>query len=362
MRLIANLAFGFSALGLLLGASARAEALSIRIFPPDVYKTISGDRKWDVILDGEIDSGAPGRLAVALKKIGGDGADVYINSPGGSLAAGMEIGRILRNVQANTYIGTLVSDPTRKFGNAIGTKFVPGACYSSCALVFLGGVYRYGNQKSKYGVHRFWTQAAPSKDDLDYAQIVSAAITSYIREMGVNPGLFDLMVKAGKDTIRILTESELSNLNVVNNGRKPPEWTIEAVEGGQYLRGSQDSVYGKGKAVFFCKGESIGFYSFYDAGEARATEVVKGGWHHSILVNGKSSPLKAPSELRATQGEISAFFPLTREQVVSLASSSSIGHAMQLSPEAPTFVGYEIDIPASASSRVRTYLRNCVPQ
>lgn len=359
MRSFSNLSLWLPAFGLLLSVSVTAAPLSIRVEPPDAYKVLSGNRTWNVILDGEIDSGAPSRLAEALKRTGGYSADVYINSPGGSLAAGIEMGRLLRRAGANTHIGALIADPDFKLGSTVGKKPTPGSCHSACALAFLGGVYRYQGGNSKYGVHRFWTRSAPSKDDLDNAQIISAAITSYIREMDVDPALFDLMVQAGKDSIRILSQSELHNLYVVNNGRKRPEWTIEAVEGAQYLRGMQDSVYGYGKAVFFCTGGSIGFYSFYQAGEERAASIANGSWYHSLLVNHKPIPLNEPSVIKASKGELSGLFDLTREQVRSIVSGSSVGHAMQLAPDAPTFVGYTIDIPDNVMSRVRTFLRTC---
>ena len=81
------------------------------------------------------------------------------------------------------------------------------------------------NDGSKYGVHRFSRDARPSPEDLESAQVISAAVGAYIREMGAAPEVFDLMVQAGKDSIRVLTPSELTRLNVINNGRMAPEWS-----------------------------------------------------------------------------------------------------------------------------------------
>jgi len=99
-------------------------------------------------------------------------------------------------------------------------KAKPGYCYSACTLAFLGGVYRYMPQGSEYGVHRFSSRSGPTESDLDTTRVVSAAVTAYIRDMDVDPALFDLMVQKGKDRIRILSDAELVRLDVVNTGRK----------------------------------------------------------------------------------------------------------------------------------------------
>ncbi|WP_249931288.1 hypothetical protein [Ramlibacter sp. 2FC] len=315
---------------------------------------------WYVVLDGEIDADDPARVAAALSKTGADGADVYINSPGGNLLAGMDIGRIIREAGANTHIGGLMQVPSISIPSMPRWKSVPGVCYSACALAFLGGVYRYASSDSEYGVHRFSRRSGSNQNDLDAAQIMSAAIGTFIRDMEVDPGLFDLMVQEGKDKIRILSKVELTGLNVVNNGRKKPVWSIEVMEGAQYLRGVQDTVYGQGKAIFLCYANRILFQSHYQAGAEMASSIASGGWFHSLLADGKTLPLPEPARISATGNEIYTVFSLTSEQSLAIASSSSVGHAMQRARDAPVFVGYKIDIPDSSSGKVHTFIRNCL--
>lgn len=351
-----------TALGIAVAIAAsptQASVMSVRAEKPDWFKTLNGNTSWNIVLEGEIDAGAAARVAEALRSAGRDGADVYINSPGGNLLVGMQIGRLIRNAGANTRIGTLATDPAHAFAGKPGVKHVAGYCHSACSLAFLGGVYRYAGKDDGYGVHRFSSSASPTPVDLDTAQIVSAAVGAYIREMDVDPALFDLMVERGRDGIRLLTAQELTRLNVVNNGRQRAEWSIESIEGGQYLRGIQDTVHGQGKAVFFCHKGQIGYYSFYQAGPERAKSLASGGWYHSLLLEGKTIALADPANAKAVGDEISAEFSLTRDQALSIASSSKVGHAMQLGRDAPTFVGYQIDIPSAASRKVSTFLRNC---
>jgi hypothetical protein len=342
-----------------VGSLTQAEVMSMRAEKPDWFKTVNGNSSWNITLDGEIDSNAATRLADLLKKVGNDGVDVYINSPGGNLFVGMQMGRLIHNAGGSTWIGTLKPDPNNSFRGYPVSKRAVGSCHSACSLAFLGGVYRFASDGDAYGVHRFSSKSTPTLADLDKAQVISAAVSAYIREMDVDPALFDLMVEKGKDELRILTNQELAKLNVVNNGRQKADWSIESVAGGEYLRGMQETVYGLGKAIFLCHKKRIGYYSFYQAGAERAKSIASGGWHHSLLVDGKTIALAEPAAAKAAGEEISAEFPLTRDQALLIASSSKIGHAMQVDRDAPTFVGYHIDIPEKASRKVYTFITNC---
>jgi len=344
---------------LALATTAHGQVMSVHAEPPDWYKVLNNDKSWNIILDGVIDREAPARVAEALRKAGSDGADVIINSAGGNLVAGIQIGRVIRQAGANTRIGTLALNTRDPFGGARGVEHRLGNCLSACALAFLGGVYRFANEGSKFGVHRFSSTSAPTTADLDVGQVISAAIVAYIREMDVDPELFDLMVGSGKDEISILSAADLRRLNVINDGRKRPDWTIEVVEGFQYLRGVQDTMYGRGKAVLLCYRRTLDFYSFYLAG-IKSKSLASGNWKHSLLVNGRSMALPAPTKATATNGELFAHFVLSREQAAAIAASSSMGHAMQLGRDAPTFFGYQIDIPSSSATRVSTFIRNCI--
>ena len=138
-----------------------------------------------IYLDGRIDAGAPDRLSKALSGINGK-VTIWLNSPGGNLFAGMQLGRIIRGQGASTHIinsGTLL----------------PGECYSACALAFLGGVYRFNDNGARYGVHRASLPVDRATGGRDLGQDLSAAIESYIGEMGVDPRLLELWAKAAPD-------------------------------------------------------------------------------------------------------------------------------------------------------------------
>lgn len=342
-----SLGTGFLALALI--SISWASPMTVTVIPrPRIDEHI--DAQTFIYLDGEIDAAAPKRLSQALSTVQPGAIWITLNSPGGNLFAGMELGRIIRKYGASTSIGRRGS---KKFQGQ------PGVCYSACSLAYLGGLFRYINKGSVYGVHRVSSAVGPKATDLDVGQILSAAISSYIRDMGADPGLFDLMVKAGADDIYLLSAQEAEYLHVVNNGRMPPEWSIEVVPGGMYLKGVQETVYGVGKAIFNCDQGYLIFHSVYQAGD-KAGLITKGGWVHSLMIDDDILPLPAPFRLENVNGFVNASFTLTAPQLRRVISAKKIGHAMQLSREAPTFVGYQVEIDGKSTKRIRDFIENCV--
>jgi hypothetical protein len=143
---------------------------------------------WDIFEDGVIDLGAKKRLErFLIQKDVPYGSSFHINSDGGNLLEGMMLGRLIRKYELLIYVnrrGKEIYEVDRGGRGLYETG--PGECYSACALAFLGGVYRFRSEGSIYGVHRFY---APKQADLgsDAAQIASAQIVQYIRDMGLTP-------------------------------------------------------------------------------------------------------------------------------------------------------------------------------
>jgi hypothetical protein len=216
----AAFAFLFLVLGPALGWS---DVMTFQAYPPDqAFRLLMNDYAWRIFATGEIDDDAGKRLAelMAQKKIPA-ASRVYLQSPGGSLLGGMALGRVIREHELKTFIGQ--RDTSLKY---VGDK--PGYCYSACATAFLGGEFRYWTEGSIYGVHRFFWKSQ-SADDAALAQIMSAALVEYIRSMGVDTKIFALASQAGSNELITPPHDVLLALNVVNDGRKPPKWTVESI-------------------------------------------------------------------------------------------------------------------------------------
>jgi hypothetical protein len=290
-----------------------------------------------VYLDGRIDAGAPDRLAAALDGINGQIA-IWLNSPGGNLFAGMQTGRVIRKHGASTHI---IDSRT----------LLPGECYSACSLAFLGGVYRFNDNGARYGVHRTSLRGGPKAGDPDLDQDLSAAIRAYVREMGVDARLLDLWVKARPDEMYVLSEREARNLGVVNNGRKPPEWSIAKSPGGSRLQGRQVTADGTGTVSFSCDKKQTVFGSVYEAGD-KGERFDTHGWRHWLTID-RSQEIPLSSIVGST-------FVLPPDVVRRVRSATQIGHQMKPPDNRSTSISYAVDIDDKSAATVKSFLGNCL--
>jgi len=343
-----RIAFGSS-------SAQSATKLLIKFIPPDFPTQVALGPHWTVYLDGIIDDDAAERFAEEIAKNGVNQGDVFLNSPGGNLLAGMKLGRLIRKHGLITHIAK----------ETIGTqRGATGECLSACVFAFVGGYYRFQTRDSMIGVHRF-SRLSPSTADLDLAQMVSGTITAYLSEMGVDIALFELMSRVGKDEIYLLPPTEAKRLRVVNNGILPAEWTIEAIDGTKsfdgtlYLRGVQETLVGTGKAIFLCAKGKVFFEPMYEAGK-NAKLIADSAIRHSIRFDNQFIPLDTPVQpLTVSNGYVGAVFSLKSEHLARIGNAQSIGYAAYgLNPD--LFWGFTVEA-TGAEERIRGFLKSCRP-
>ena len=90
----------------------------------------TSEERWIVYLDGQIDDTAAEHLRDEIARREIRSASVFLNSPGGGLRDGMELGRLIRQHGFSTHIGKR---------NDHAPKPLPGVCYSACVSTFIGG-------------------------------------------------------------------------------------------------------------------------------------------------------------------------------------------------------------------------------
>jgi hypothetical protein len=166
----------------------------------------AGGEPWLIYLDGMFDSADSARLAGLIAQEQITRADVYFNSPGGSLLAAMSVGRLLRERGFDTYVGRRSAE-LRQPGAAV--------CYSACPFGFAGGVRRFLETASVLGVHAA-ANSVPVPDEFAFQQLVEAQATQYLGEMGVSAALLKLMRSVPHGGIRLLTRDEAVGLRLVN--------------------------------------------------------------------------------------------------------------------------------------------------
>lgn len=304
----------------------------------------------EIYLTGEITQGSPRQFLDLVISHGLTKATVYFHSEGGDLLSGIELGEQIRKAGFNTAIG--------KQGTGFG-KPQPGKCQSSCVLSLVGGYFRFADQGSVIGIHRFFKRTA-GEQDLDVAQVLSAAITGYLIRMGADPQLFERMVQVGRGKMQLLALDEAFRLNVVNNGVLPAEWKIEGRDGQVYLKGQQETWLGTGKVLVSCaKGRTASLSALYDAG-TNTDRIAADAVSYSLRIDNKFIPITSP-QLRArpqVQGDyILARISPTPPLIVALEQADQIGFAYH-PKEAGDFFGFLVDA-RKDHDMIQSFLNHC---
>jgi hypothetical protein len=328
-----------------------SEQMQFRASPPPQPIEIFGNA-WTIFADGVIDADADARFKrfirekhIPIKSM------LVLNSPGGSVIGGIKLGRAIRDAGLVTYVG-------RDSGNT-ANEITAGECYSACTLAFLGGEYRYIPEASIYGVHRFYF-TTKGDQDTDVAQILSASIVQYIRDIYVDPQLFSEMTMAGDKQIITIPHDELARLNVINNGVKKTYWTIESIDAGIYLKGERETSYGINKFLLVCNPNgSIMLHAIFDP-EGRGGEVIK-MTAISLFIDGKEIPiaehrLYGPS---LVNGWINVTFSLDHSLLGIIQRAKTVGVSFQHFYSSPGFLGFEGMDFSDGAKKLPGFLRAC---
>ena len=152
----------------------------------------------------------PGISAIFAAEVGRHGdyiKTVVLESPGGSVADALAIGRLIREKNFATEV------EARKY------------CASSCPLVFAGGVERRAGEKATIGVHQ--VAAVPTaavnrvRDDMSVAQTISARCQHYLSEMGVSLQVWVHAMETPHNRLFVFKPDELKALNLVTTTAVP---------------------------------------------------------------------------------------------------------------------------------------------
>jgi hypothetical protein len=142
----------------------------------DVSKIERKEPLLDIWIQGPITAQDARQFQALEPELARSSVRVYLNSHGGSVAAAITIGKLIRKYDGKTSIA------------------VPGKCYSSCALIFISGVERLN--LGELGLHRPYLADAPqSREALEKrVPLMLATVKSYVAEMGVMDFFYQQMV------------------------------------------------------------------------------------------------------------------------------------------------------------------------
>lgn len=210
----------------------------------------SGDCKSWIAGVGEITVKSPASLRKVLRNLGKRRLPIILQSQGGSVEGAMEIGRMIRTRKLSTGVGiTVIDGCAGSFGDCAGEAakgadlrgrvVASGAfCLSACPLILAGGVERLSSAYSFIGVHQITTvwqrytikysttyrmangkRVAVKKREVgrvyqgttkttELSKAAKRNLLRYLAEMGIDERLYDRMMEAKPDDIRILAPNE----------------------------------------------------------------------------------------------------------------------------------------------------------
>ena len=157
-------------------------------------------------LTGTIMPGSAAGFAAEVDQYAEYIRSVALDSPGGSVADALQMGRLIRD-------------------RGLATSVAAGSlCASSCPLVFAGGHARVAAPAAAIGVHQIYA-AAPSDAPLAArlaaagsamrdAQTMTAEISRYLIDMGVDPEVWLRALETPPDRLSYLSAADLIRLKL----------------------------------------------------------------------------------------------------------------------------------------------------
>lgn len=211
--------------------------------------------EW-ISAEGTIEAGTPAKLRQILKTLGRRHLPIIVNSPGGSVDAALQLGRIIRKSKLDVAVGATKfsgcqpgTDLCRAGkGPYFGIASDGGAmCNSACPLMFAGGVNRLVGRWAYLGVHQITTTFQRQKiyyrtmyrivhgrkkiisskvvsrtnvgtyKTYEMSKAVERRLSAYLREMGVGQGVLDVMKATPAGDIRQVSFDDMTTMKLVTS-------------------------------------------------------------------------------------------------------------------------------------------------
>ncbi|MBL3571728.1 hypothetical protein BV509_08225 [Rhodovulum sulfidophilum] len=239
----------------------------------------SNDATW-IQADGQIDETTLEDFVTFLDE-GPDGLPkrIRLNSPGGNLLEGIQLGEELRRRGFTTEVGD--HEPHPDWPNMPYwdfTRRTPGVCASACAYAFMGGIERRIDPGSRIGVHQFYragraegfADGAPVLVQEGVEQTLVSLLLDYILRMGVDGRILVNAGLSGPDEMYWIEEgAEARETGLIYASAAWSEWDIELL--GEGVIAVSERADRKYKMAALCT-ESGGAYFDIFAAEEPAEE------------------------------------------------------------------------------------------
>jgi hypothetical protein len=218
--------------------------------------------EW-IAAEGEIGAGTPALFRKVIAQIGNRKLPVIIRSPGGHMTAAMEIGKMIRQKNLDVAVGWTILDscdprslscaiPNSGKGTLKGKiRTIGGFCNSACPLILASGLNRLVGPDAFVGVHEVRTtwkeervtyqekyrlvngkkkvigrtilsrKPGKSYETYGFNTSLTAQLSKYLKQMGVDAALIEDMKKAKHNSIYKLSLTRMSSLKLATDQAGP---------------------------------------------------------------------------------------------------------------------------------------------
>ena len=163
---------------------------------------------------GQITENTPDRFAEFMDEnpeVRGRRPVVLIDSPGGKVIASMQLGKLLRQVNASAVVAAAQAD-----GEG-GTVVTNAQCFSACVYALMGARKRIIPSASQVGIHRMFAYEAEMDPSGQYAVVhrryddgrLGGYLKQYSQEMGVDPKIISAAERTRSENLRILSRKDM---------------------------------------------------------------------------------------------------------------------------------------------------------
>ncbi|MDF7674134.1 hypothetical protein PT277_01875 [Acetobacteraceae bacterium ESL0709] len=316
---------------------------------------------------GTITDKTANELQTLLKKNKIDGGALYLNSMGGNYLGAMELGKLIREFDLDTYIGSYSG---QKDGKILTGK---GICTKACALAFLGGRYRFANSGDGYGLTRFAFPPSNEKiNNADLAQRLTALTSVYVHDMGINDDFISFLTLASADTITFPDRKTMQELDIINEGGEKPVWQFKNIPDEPiYLMGAHNTLSGINKILLTCthSGQFVMQFMFNARGNSADYYKKKIYTLHTDTGDLSLADLKMTTPLvNNNTAAISAIFSADQEEMADqntlarlnkVLTSNTLSLTFQNAKNDPPFMAIEPFDMTTSRDLLGSYLMGC---
>ena len=303
-----------------------------------------GCSEW-IAADGTIKEDTAQKFSKFLRDLGRRKLPVYFHSPGGSVAAGIAMGRMLRERGMTAGVARTipegcdplkeretVCDTLKRAGRELPSELRTSRtmCNSSCVYALIGAAVREVPAGARLGVHAIALaekqdrklSAGEEKRQLDAA---NARLARYIGEMKIAPDLFEAASQIRHERLRFLSRDEIARLGIDKREFHESRWMVDEGPPGPLTvvkfiieaKGDETKRYhttrirlacARSSQVFFEYGRELGPTDRWDASMA-----VTLGSGDFVLPPGRGTPVTGYNNIRMESRMTRVAFSLLEE-------------------------------------------------